>query len=1037
MRQYDNADKDDRIQRTLDRMALLRKIDEAASLRKKSLQAKSALTISPVDDPQEKEADAVAKKVVSGGDAKAEMNSSSVKVQMKEEDGMLMAKSEDGALAGTEQLQTTLDSSKGRGAPLDTKTQNEIGGKMGTDLNGVKIHTDSKAHEMSEGINAKAFTHGQDIYFRQGNFDTNSNEGKELLAHELTHTVQQKDGFSREVQKQDDDGFLTEDKMPHKIRLLEGYTESGKTNLYIPKEWGDVWSIIVRDVNKKPVEKAITYGDAKDYVDLRYQPKGTYFVSIFTTKNPHKDRLETIIHKVFHDNDTITKRPENLQSDIFRGDSQLEKAYASVYGTFKSGSAGTYVRRVQYALIQLGYYVGEDKDDGIFGEQTERAVISFQEDYFLKPDGEVGPDALYQLDRLSHKIIIPPDFDVTLTDKRIKILGKVTGQSEFVDSQGYITAKINGKTVGTSIAVKAPEVLNMIGQPLPETILSDHLVDLRSLGQGVYFIRLTPVEDIEPIAIKIIKTEDATITLDTDDKDAKKSGLTDRLKEINIINQVARISATADDYEYVKTKGVNGHINPAPNEPMEVLKAPLLYNSQVHVIGSYKSDSNWLLVQNKSQETTWISSIYVKYPLPSGDSNLHFIQPGEQLMKLVQSTYGADCDFVMYSAAVVAVNKNSEAFNWDQSRLSSSIWDVAYGVLSGDMQYEAQKDIFQSVELKTGYNIWLPSQTLVKALRAGGTVVSSNKLTRLMEIAEYATLFIAGLIVGVFIGIWKGIVELISGIASLVQLIAEAAWAYLTGDTVFFMKLWAGIIQAISDFPEMIAKELEEFADMSAWDKGITVGTIIGMVIFEILLAIFTAGIVTAIKWTGKFAKLVRILRAAPNVDDALKKVDVDPPDKSVSDDINKQLDESENKNDFEKSDSKTKIERSPEEYDNLAKDPARGNKIDTKSIREREIGLALEEKGTLKPPIKRDGTGAAEFIDGDGTFWDIKAFNSNYVPEKGGFEINTVLKQIKGEIKAGENVIIDTKDLSPEHLNLLKQEVITNGLSEKVVYYP
>jgi peptidoglycan hydrolase-like protein with peptidoglycan-binding domain len=200
MRQYDSAEKDDRIQRTLDRMALLRKIDEAASARKK-LQAKSALTISPVDDPQEKEADAVAKKVVSGEDAKTEMNSSLVNVQMKKEEEMLMAKTEDGMLAGTEQLQTTLDSSKGSGTPLDANTQNEIGGKMGADLSDVKIHTDSKANEMSEGINAKAFTHGQDIYFKQGNFDTNSNQGKELLAHELTHTVQQKGGVSRKIQR--------------------------------------------------------------------------------------------------------------------------------------------------------------------------------------------------------------------------------------------------------------------------------------------------------------------------------------------------------------------------------------------------------------------------------------------------------------------------------------------------------------------------------------------------------------------------------------------------------------------------------------------------------------------------------------------------------------------------------------------------------------------------------------------------------------------------------------------------------------------
>ncbi|MCW3103869.1 MAG: hypothetical protein JWO09_2309 [Bacteroidetes bacterium] len=168
----------------------------------------ASLEIGEPNDKYEQEADAVAKKVVHGGDADitTQENNSSLGISMKEEDtGSLMAKSEGGTLKGTEQLQSKLDSSKGSGQALDDKTQSEMGGKMNADLSDVKIHTDSKAHEMSEGINAKAFTHGQDIYFKQGNFDTSSTDGKELLAHELTHTVQQKEGMSRKIQREPDD----------------------------------------------------------------------------------------------------------------------------------------------------------------------------------------------------------------------------------------------------------------------------------------------------------------------------------------------------------------------------------------------------------------------------------------------------------------------------------------------------------------------------------------------------------------------------------------------------------------------------------------------------------------------------------------------------------------------------------------------------------------------------------------------------------------------------------------------------------------
>ena len=73
----------------------------------------------------------------------------------------------------------------------------------GTDLRGVNIHTGPQAHGMSESINAKAFTHGQDIYFKQGNYNPESNDGKELLAHEVAHTVQQGSGVQAKIQKMD------------------------------------------------------------------------------------------------------------------------------------------------------------------------------------------------------------------------------------------------------------------------------------------------------------------------------------------------------------------------------------------------------------------------------------------------------------------------------------------------------------------------------------------------------------------------------------------------------------------------------------------------------------------------------------------------------------------------------------------------------------------------------------------------------------------------------------------------------------------
>ncbi|HTL81437.1 MAG TPA: DUF4157 domain-containing protein [Bacteroidia bacterium] len=95
-----------------------------------------------------------------------------------------------------------LSASKGHGQSLDDSTKAEMGSKMGATLDNVRVHTGSAAHAMSESVNAKAFTHGEDIYFKNGNYNPKSSEGKELLSHELVHTQQQGDGVSRKIQRQ-------------------------------------------------------------------------------------------------------------------------------------------------------------------------------------------------------------------------------------------------------------------------------------------------------------------------------------------------------------------------------------------------------------------------------------------------------------------------------------------------------------------------------------------------------------------------------------------------------------------------------------------------------------------------------------------------------------------------------------------------------------------------------------------------------------------------------------------------------------------
>jgi Domain of unknown function (DUF4157) len=78
------------------------------------------------------------------------------------------------------------------GMPLQRATRDHMENAFGTDFGGVRVHTDSQAARAANDINAEAFTHGQDIFFGANRFQPDTSDGQRLLAHELTHTIQQR-----------------------------------------------------------------------------------------------------------------------------------------------------------------------------------------------------------------------------------------------------------------------------------------------------------------------------------------------------------------------------------------------------------------------------------------------------------------------------------------------------------------------------------------------------------------------------------------------------------------------------------------------------------------------------------------------------------------------------------------------------------------------------------------------------------------------------------------------------------------------------
>lgn len=112
-------------------------------------------------------------------------------VQAQEEEEEEIQPKISGESKVTPGIEKTLHSEKGSGKKMDNTTRVEMENSFGADFSGVNIHTNEEAVKMNQKLGAQAFTHGNDIFFNKGKYDPESNSGKHLLAHELTHTIQQ------------------------------------------------------------------------------------------------------------------------------------------------------------------------------------------------------------------------------------------------------------------------------------------------------------------------------------------------------------------------------------------------------------------------------------------------------------------------------------------------------------------------------------------------------------------------------------------------------------------------------------------------------------------------------------------------------------------------------------------------------------------------------------------------------------------------------------------------------------------------------
>ena len=105
----------------------------------------------------------------------------------------------EGSVAVSDTLSNKITTSQGGGSKMDRNLQVFMQDRFSADFSQVRIHTGDKAVQMSRELGAQAFTVGRDIYFDSGKYSPGTDSEKHLLAHELTHTIQQ--GYAQPIQR--------------------------------------------------------------------------------------------------------------------------------------------------------------------------------------------------------------------------------------------------------------------------------------------------------------------------------------------------------------------------------------------------------------------------------------------------------------------------------------------------------------------------------------------------------------------------------------------------------------------------------------------------------------------------------------------------------------------------------------------------------------------------------------------------------------------------------------------------------------------
>jgi hypothetical protein len=298
-------------------------------------------------------------------------------------------------------------------------------------------------------------------------------------------------------------------------------------------------------------------------------------------------------------------------------------------------------------------------------------------------------------------------------------------------------------------------------------------------------------------------------------------------------------------------RGDPANLRAAPSETGTPIPLPM--NTKL-IIES--EQGTWDKVKTEDGRSGWIKKTLVETNLPDPDSTLYIIQGSDTAQKIAQHFYGA------------------YAKDWGQDE--RFFVNVLYYI---NQQFPAQpgsRNIYRPDDAKEdwdktvvvkGTKIWIPGVDAAIALKG---VVPSGSITHdawdtIKDVFIGSTAFIVGLLEGAL----ESIIDVFVGLWDLIKIAWSVVKSLITGE------ILSDIKKLIDDISKLKLQDIVDagvawfkskwFAE-GTWDRWKFRGWLIGYVIMEILMLIFSDGIATALKWVGKTGKLAKVLEKFPTI---------------------------------------------------------------------------------------------------------------------------------------------------------------------------